>query len=92
MAGWMKGYRDTAYGHHLSKRGGLGRAGERRAVSRGHDTKGLGRGHHGPVAAPRVIAVTVGYERPGDRSDWIDMKIAGRAVKPGRRLRQNLSC
>ena len=52
--------------------GGLGRSGEALAVALRHDRQGLGRGQHRAVARARMIRVSVGDHRPGDRRDRVD--------------------
>ena len=55
------------------------------AIARFHDVERLRRAQDGTMAGARMVAMTVGHQGTVDRPHGVDMKIAGRAIKPGRR-------
>ena len=85
MAGRMEGHVDVADPDLLAKRRDLAAGAKLRPIPKRHDVEGFRGGHDGVMARARMIAVPVRDQGARDRAHRINMKIAGGAIKAGRR-------
>ena len=82
MAGRDESYAHIADRMRLSVSGGLRLAGEACAVALRHDCKRLPCRHHPAMARAGVVAVSVCNERAINRTDGVDVEIAGGTIEP----------